>query len=1163
MTSRVRSLLLFCVVPTSTALLMQPAGFSQGIQTGSISGTTVDASGAILPNAQIALTDRARGTTFNTTSQSDGVFAIRALPIGTYKVTITAPGFKTTEIEGLGITTGSDTGIGKQTLTAGAADTVTVEAASTVALDTTTSQVSATFDVEQLERLPLNNGFDQVALLTPGVVPTHDVNFSNTNGVGFSSNGLRGRSNNFELDGQSNNDNSVSGPQIFFGNQDAIAEIQVIQSNFSAQYGRNTGSVVNYVTKTGTNSIHGSAFELYTGSFLNSYSNQYKSSLFGYCTAGQDPNATGCSPVQRLPRSVDNKYGGTLGFPIIKDKLFGFASTYYQHTRNGASPFNSGAGLTPTPAGLTALAALFPNSPAVAVLQNFGPYGVKVGNPQPVMSGASTVKVTSPAGVLTDIQVAPLTRTAPSGNYTDQEQLGRLDYQATSKDRFYLRYLYQKNLSSNNPDNGAGGTFYDVPDATHSVGSDWTHSFSSRWINQLRYSFQQSKLDFQSGSFPNCTVNTLTACPGNVTFLSGTDLGFGQATNLPQGRTVKVTQVQDNVSFSFGKQTILFGGEFDYQNSPNIFLPNYNGTFLPAGLDAFLHQTGNYNLSTGNPVLPFKEKDYALYLQDDYKVSSSLTVNLGLRWEFFGQAVNTLNDITTKRESNPATAIWNTALPLSVRTTPKVKNAYKNFEPRLGFAFNPSFDKKLVIRGAYSMGFDPAFYNLFLNFATAAPSAITANIGCGGNCLGTGNFTGAANRANNLSKLPVGGDPAMADQEFVPANFHNPYVQTYSFGVEHSLTSKLLMSVRYVGNHGVGNFQSVDSNPYLAPVKAAFPNAAPGPLCTTVGAVGIGRPNCKLGNVSYVANSAFSIYNSLQIQATTRSLLGFTGSVNYTYSKTIDNSSEVYSSGAGGSTISVPQNPLNNNTAERGNSATSYPNVLSVGMVYRVPSFKMGNSLVRKALNGFNINSLYQYTSGQPFNLFQPNLDQYAVNLTPPTLDNPNPPPYQLNPSYCDGAFNSSSVGPGADTCRLVLGNKSAPLNTVSILAKGKYYDLGSLLNGGLAQRTPDNAHWIINNTDYANVIGNPYGGSGRNILRAQNYNNLDASVFKDTRLTERINLELQVSSFNVLNRQFRGTPLANAFYDNGGSDVSNPFLSNGYNNSNNRSVQFGAKVQF
>jgi outer membrane receptor protein involved in Fe transport len=116
-------------------------------------------------------------------------------------------------------------------------------------LDTTESQVSSIFDSEQLQSLPLGNGFDSVALLEPGVAPTHDLNFANTNGANFSSNGARGRSNNFELDGQSNNDNSISGPQVFFGNQDAIQQIEVIQSNFSAQYGRNSGTVVNYITK--------------------------------------------------------------------------------------------------------------------------------------------------------------------------------------------------------------------------------------------------------------------------------------------------------------------------------------------------------------------------------------------------------------------------------------------------------------------------------------------------------------------------------------------------------------------------------------------------------------------------------------------------------------------------------------------------------------------------------------------------------------------------------------------------------------------------------------------------------------------------------------------------------------------------------------------------
>lgn len=519
-----------------------PILFAQGIITGTVSGSVVDATGAVIPNAVITIKDYERGTTFTTTSHQDGTYSFQSLPIGGYSLEINSPGFSSSKVNLVRVTSGNDNQVGKQTLTIGSTQGVTVESSANGAeLNTTQSQVSTTFDTTALESLPLGNGFDEVALLVPGVVQTHDLNFSNTNGAAFSSNGARGRSNNFELDGQSNNDNSVAGPQVFFGNQDAIAEIQVIQSNFSAQYGRNTGSVVNYITKSGTNHFHGTAFELYTGSFLSSYPNQFKNQTFGYCTRGQDPATTGCNPIQRLPRAVDNKYGATIGGPILKDKLWAFGSTYFQHTRNGVTPFGSGGNLTPTPAGIAQLAALFPNNPAVSILQNYGPYGIKLGNPKPVQGGTKTEKVFAPNGTAVFIPVAPVQRIAPSGNYSDQEDLGRIDYQVTPKDRLFIRYLYQTTNSLNNPYSPAGGSFYDVPDATHSVGADLTHTFSSQWVNQLRYSFQQSKLDFQSGSFPGCTVNTLTACPGNVSFF-GNDVGFGEATNLPQGRTVKVTQ---------------------------------------------------------------------------------------------------------------------------------------------------------------------------------------------------------------------------------------------------------------------------------------------------------------------------------------------------------------------------------------------------------------------------------------------------------------------------------------------------------------------------------------------------------------------------------------------------------------------------------------------
>ncbi len=182
---------------------------------------------------------------------------------------ISDSGFSELKIENVVVTSGNSNNLGKQALKVGAStQEVTVEGTQPL-LETTQSQVSTTFSSEQIQDLPLGNGFDTVALLVPGTVQTHDNNFSNTNGEGFSSNGQRGRSNNFELDGQSNNDNSVAGPQIFFGNQDAIQELQVITNNFSAQYGRNMGSVINYLTKSGTNSFPRNRFRILERKYLS------------------------------------------------------------------------------------------------------------------------------------------------------------------------------------------------------------------------------------------------------------------------------------------------------------------------------------------------------------------------------------------------------------------------------------------------------------------------------------------------------------------------------------------------------------------------------------------------------------------------------------------------------------------------------------------------------------------------------------------------------------------------------------------------------------------------------------------------------------------------------------------------------------------------------
>ena len=350
----------------------------QGIITGSISGTVVDSTGAVIPTASVTVTDLAKGTSFNTKAQSDGNFAFQAIPIGTYSLTITSSGFATTQIPAISVVTGVDHSVGKQVLGAGTSTTIIVEAQASAQIETTQSQVTTTFDTQQLTNLPTAGGFDELALLIPGVVDVHADNFSNTNGVGFSVNGERGRANNFELDGQSNNDNSIGGPQVFFGNDEALAQIQIVTDNFGAQYGRNAGSVVNYVTKSGTNSIHGSAIYKYSGNFTSSLATGVsKGAQFGFCAPGQNPS-TGCTPPV-VPRYVNNWYGGTLGVPIIKDKLWAFGSTYWNRETQFGALDASPSSLFPTQAGLASIAGAFPGNPGVAVLQQLSPYAVPTG----------------------------------------------------------------------------------------------------------------------------------------------------------------------------------------------------------------------------------------------------------------------------------------------------------------------------------------------------------------------------------------------------------------------------------------------------------------------------------------------------------------------------------------------------------------------------------------------------------------------------------------------------------------------------------------------------------------------------------------------------------------------------------------------------------------
>jgi len=1182
-----------------TFLTVDRLAFSQGIITGGIAGAVVDPTGAIVPGAAVQVVSETTGASFQAKSGGEGEFQIKDVPLGSYRITISASGFGQDSVSHVQVVAGNITSIGKRTLKLGtASQSVEVEAGAAQVMNTESAQGEVIVDSAQLETIPVNGALDNVTLVVPGVVQTHSDGMSNTNGVNYSVNGERGRSNNSEIDGQSNNDNMVAGPSFFFSNQDAVQELQIITNDFGAQYGRNMGSVVNYITKSGTNAFHGSGFEMYTGSFLSSLLGSQKDPQDGFCPSGVSPS-TGCA-VPIVPRFVENNWGGTFGGPILKDKLFFFGSTFWTHEYEAGAVDTSGGAVFPDATGMATLQGAFPSNPGVTELSMFGPAAETQGSPA-FFGTPSTIAVTD-GTTIANVEVAQFKRNLDSA-ILDQEELGRLDYQLTSKDRFYLRYNYQNNpflpaFYLYGAEAIAAGSYSNVTGVTHQVGGDWTHTFTPGMVNQLRYGFQQSNIAFEGGTIPGCTITTFGPCSATLAMgaSQGTTLGtIGYGSGFPQGRFIKVNQLQDNASWTRGRHTVIFGGEFDHQDSPASGLPAGEGAFntnptgtgvpvripssVPAGLagaysnglSSLLEGISFTTLAQGKTTVPFKEPDYALYVQDSWKVLPNLTLNLGLRYEFFGQSVNLLHteSVAQQTGSNP---FWNTSLPLSATTYPSTKPSYRNVEPRIGLAYTPDFAKKMVVHAGFAINVDPAFYNIFLNAAQSAPLTDTGSFTCDGitvQCIPSGGLTYNTVQAADDKFIPTGGDPRIYPTTFVPSNFRNPMAETYTLGIQYQVFPSAVAEIRYVGNHTFDQFQSLNTNPDILDVQSSFPSYGAGITpCGTTAAPGYTRPNCNYGLIDTVGNTAFSLYNGLQTSLTIHNFHNFTGTASYTWSRAIDNVSEIFSTASAGTTNAFAQDPLNSDQGERGVSGNSYPSVWGVQMAYNEPWFHNQSGILGRAIGGYFFNAFYQYNGGQPFNPFE------AVETETPFLPNPSDP--LATTSFCDFNFDVQfDFGGFVNQCRPILANKSAPLTSVGInTGGGNYIDYGTGVAGPRSS-----FHWLWNNKYEAIALHNPFPGVGRNSLRGNTFNNLDLTVGKSFKVTERVNMLLEVSAFNALNRAYYGTPDANledTLYPSEGAPAS--FLLNTFQNGNagspaaggayfqgagNRNVQLIGKITF
>jgi hypothetical protein len=604
-----------------------------------------------------------------------------------------------------------------------------------------------------------------------------------------------------------------------------------------------------------------------------------------------------------------------------------------------------------------------------------------------------------------------------------------------------------------------------------------------------------------------------------------------------------------------GHHTIKFGAEVDQQRSPNIFLPEDNGVFL---FNSFSDVVANNPLETqialGSPILPFTEWDLGFYVQDDWRVKSNLTLNLGMRWDWYQQAINLLHQKSTQQETGPL-PLWSTTLPLSQTTVPSVPQALHNFAPIVGFAWTPSLyngSQATVVRGGFRIAYDPAFYNMFLNVATSAPTVNLATLS--GTGLPTTGFFGTQ-VIPYLRPLAPTGNPGFGDQTQVSPNFRNPYSEQWNIGVQHSFTGRVVGEIRYVGNHGVHLFQALNGNPQLGPLIAGgFSNVIPAGLapCTNGSAPGFagGNVNCNFSNVIEDANTASASYNSLQTELRAANFHGVSATASYTWSHGIDNASEVFSTLAGGNTLAQAQDPFNTGAAERANSGTDFPNIVGVAVVYDLPFYKDQHGVSGHVLGGWQLNTTYRFTSGQPYSVIQ----RYVSG------------------SLCDPGGDFAADG--VDTCRPVLANPSAPITSVGQFTcsgtTASTCSLADFVTG--APASLDSVHWVHNDPNAAIYYGTPFAGVGRNTLRGTPISTANLSVFKNIRMTERVTAQFQATAYNVMNTQFRGVEdpilddvangkfLTNSFNVNGGGTFAGNIITDGIGQ---RRLFFGVKFLF
>src|ERR1051325_7045709 len=703
-------------------LCLPPAAWAQTSR-GTVTGTVTDANGAVIQGANVVLTNTQTTVERSTVTNNEGFYRFDAVDLGTYSIRTTAASFGESLKTGVQVQANQVSENNVQLAPAGQQITVDVTTDSAALLQTEAPVRGGNIETRQITELPiaLRNPVS-LALTLPGV-STNRFGF----GVGtFSVNGSRGRSNNFLIDGTENNDISVAGQAFQITNPDAVQEVSVQTSNYDAEFGRAGGAVVNTITKSGTDDFHGSLAYLFDVTRDDAITNTQ--SLIASIRQRGHP-----------PRGTEQYYAGTLGGPVLlphfgegkpfsydgRQRTFFFVAWQEQFRSSSTSANRT----VLTPAGRAALRNLFPagTNPRVDLLLDVTKNVIGESSFQNIDIGA---RPGCPAPC--NIQFGTGALFVPQTYRERQAQL-RIDHMIGQNDQFSARYLFDDQKDPL----GGGITFPGFGTANNNTYQNLlfteTHTFSASWTNEARLAYNRILIDFPLD--PSDTLG-LTLPRFDISTLSQ----FGIATNLPQGRVANNYVLQDTITYLRGNHSFRFGLDLLQQRSRQ-FAPiverglltfRSGGGFTALGnyIDNFAGSGGGTQKDFGSPrYYPFLFRQ-AYFAQDRWRVSDSTTLTLGMRYENFGNAINTLQTaaFTGLFNVDPVTF----AGPYSQPN--EVKNDNNNFAPTFGLAYSPAFEngflarifgnRDTVIRMGYQLGYDSFFNNIASNAATSSPNVV-------------------------------------------------------------------------------------------------------------------------------------------------------------------------------------------------------------------------------------------------------------------------------------------------------------------------------------------------------------------------------------------------------------------------------------------------------